>query len=512
VSSDLFTSKENTLTRIAIAGFLHETNTFSPIPTTLNDFNNHSGPYAGYLDKEQLLGYRLKTVNRAVCGFVNQAAQLGFEIVPIIWAAAEPANQVITAAFEYIMGLIENGLTSAGPFDGVYLDLHGAMVFENYRAGETEILKRIRAILGDVPIVASLDLHGNISEETFELASALVGYRTYPHVDIYDTGIRSAQLLDRLLQGVEMRKSFQRVPFLMPITTQSTHREPCRSIYAGLGEIEKDLHLFSTTIMAGFPLADMPNTGPSIFAYAPTQGAADKAVDWLLQSIEARAAEFIPDLLSPDEAVEKSIQIARSQTRPVILADVQDNAGAGGTSDTPGLLEALVRCHAPRSALGLIFDPAVAQMAFEAGEGADIFTGLGGKLVPGQEPFFATFRVKRLFEGDFLPTGPMFKGISTNLGKMANLQVDDIQVVVVSRRTQANDQSYFRQVDIEPQDLQILALKSSNHYRADFEQISCAILQVAAPGAIIEDPGRIAYRNVHLGSVYSKSTAGSAHT
>lgn len=500
------------MARIALAGFLHETNTFSPIPTTYEDFAGPGGPYAGYLRGEQIFELRGKNFNHAVCGFLSIEDALGHEIIPILWTAAEPANQVTANAFERIMGVIAAGLSDNYPVDGVYLDLHGAMVFENFNDGETEILRRVRSIVGNVPIVCSLDLHGNISHQSFELADALVGYRTYPHTDLLETGERCAALLNLLLQGAVLYKSFRQLPFLMPISTQSTNTEPCKSLYAMINDLERNPGVVSTTIMAGFPPADLEHTGPTIFAYGRTLEAAENAVNILYEAILSRESEFALDLMNPDQAVMKAMDLAEKADKPVIIADIQDNSGGGATSDTTGVLEALIRHHAQDAALGLMYDPEAAEIAHYAGEGAEISIDLGGKLMPGHKPYHGTFLVKKLFEGEFIPTGPMLRGIPTNLGKMANLQIRGVNVVVVSRRTQANDQSFFRQVDIEPKERKILVLKSSNHYRADFEPISSAIIPVESPGAIVEDPSKATYHNLRdgvrlkgLGPIHKKS-------
>jgi microcystin degradation protein MlrC len=487
------------MARIAVAGFLHETNTFSPLTTTLKDFSSSGGPYAAFLLGEKMLAYRGKTINRAFSGFINTIELLGHQVVPLVYAAAEPSNQVASSAFEHISGMITVGLLEKGQFDGLYLDLHGAMVYEGFKDGETEILRRARAIVGGIPVVTSLDLHANITRESFEMASVMIGYRTYPHVDMYLTGERCARAMDVFLQGRAVFKSFRQLPFLMPLTTQSTNTEPCRSIYRNIDEIESEKKILSCSIIAGFPPADMAHTGPTLFAYGNTQESADEAVEKLFRAIMAREGEFTVDLLEANQAVKNAIELAKTNQKPVILADIQDNAGAGGTSDTPWILDALVKHNAPLSALGLMNDAAAADAAHAAGEGAMITIGLGGKLTPGQSPFTGTFLVKKLFDGEFTATGPMFNGIPTSLGKMANLQIGNVEVVVVSRRTQANDQSFFRQVGIEPAEMKILALKSSNHYRADFEHISSAIIPVDAPGAFFEDARLTPYQNLREG-------------
>ncbi|MCL4562738.1 MAG: M81 family metallopeptidase, partial [Chloroflexi bacterium] len=237
--------------RIAIAGFLHETNTFAPMPTVFENFVVEGDSYAGFRRGPEILDVRGKRINSVVAGFLDVADPLGYEIVPLTWACAEPAGQVTANAFEKIMGLIAAGLSDQGPFDGVFLDLHGAMVFEGFHDGETEILRRVRAIVGDIPIVAALDLHGNIALPSVEYASVLIGYRTYPHIDLFETGQRAAQAISYLVSGKPLHKAFRQLPFLVPISAQSTNTEPCRSLYALIDEVEQDPRVISATIMAG---------------------------------------------------------------------------------------------------------------------------------------------------------------------------------------------------------------------------------------------------------------------
>lgn len=480
------------MARIALAGFIHETNTFAPMPTTFSDFGGRKGILRG----DALLAFRGRRINVCSAGFLDAAAEAGHEVVPLVWTDAEPANQVTAEAFERIMGLIAAGLSDQMPLDGLFLELHGAMVTEDFVDGETEIIRRARAIVGDIPIVVTLDLHGNITPRSIELADGMIGYRTYPHIDLYETGQRAAKLMDTLLAGKPYFKAFRQLPFLWPISAQSTFTEPCKSLYAQIDEVEKDPAVYSASIMAGFPPADMPDTGPAVWAYAATQAAADQAVTRLYEAICARESEFEANLLGPDAAVEKAMRLAETAGKPVILADVQDNSGGGATSDTVWILEALVRAGAQDAALGVLFDPQAAAAAHEAGQGATITIDLGGKLMPGQKPMRAAFEVVKLHDGKFPGTGPMLRGQDVDFGKMAQLKIGGVRVVVGSIRHQALDQSYFRVVGIDPPAMKILVLKSANHYRADFEPISSAIIPVEAPGAIVEDPSKAAY--VHL--------------
>jgi len=485
--------------RIGIAGFQHETNTFSNTPTPLENFLNQSGFYPELLAGKEMLKFAEGKVNIAASGFMVDAEKNGFTIVPLVWTGTEPSQPMKIDVFEHLMGLIEKAIVKNQPYDGIFLDLHGAMVYGDLQDGEEEILRRVRAIVGDIPIVVSLDLHGNINKESFNLATVMVGYRTYPHVDGFENGQRCAAVMNYFLRGGTLYKAFRQSPFLMPATTQPTTKEPAISLYALLPEVERWEGVVSATVMEGFNACDLPHTGPSVFTYAIDQAAADKSADFLLEGMLEREAQFSVEMYPPEEAVEKALQMAEGIDNPVILVDVQDNAGGGSPSDTVWLLEAIVKRGVRRAAVGVIWDPRAAELAHAAGEGAQVQIALGGHSLPGHNPFEAEFKVEKLHEGGFLGTGPMVKGRTLNLGKMAQLRVDDIRIVVSSDRMQALDQSLFRVVGIEPGKMAILVLKSANHYRADFGSISGGIINVDAPSAILEDPSKIAYTRLREG-------------
>ena len=402
-------------------------------------------------------------------------------------------------AFERIMDQLLQKLEKMGPFDGIFLDLHGAMVLEGYQDGETEILRRIRKLAGDVPITASLDLHGNITPESFELADALVGCRTYPHEDFYETGERCAGLMNDCFQGKTLYKAFRQIPFLPMLSTTSTYVDPARSVYAAIAEVEKDPSVLCATVMEGFPPADADFCGPTVFVYAENAESAEKAANHLEAVFLAHESGFRSDLPGPQEAVARAVKLSAETDKPIILADGLDNPGGGSTSDTPWLLEALLNQDVPESALGLMYDPTAAQQAFKAGEGTSLELDLGGKLMEGQKPVHALFEVVKLYEGEFAGTGPLLNGMPMDLGKIAHLKKGKVHVVVVSERMQAADQSFFRIVGIEPSEMKILVLKSSNHFRADFQPISSEIIYVEAPAAMIEDPAKVGYRNLRPG-------------
>lgn len=485
--------------RIGLAGFIHETNTFSNTPTPLDNFIKQSGFYPELLKGEAIYQFKEERMNIASSGFLHAVDDYGFEVVPLVWCGTEPSQSLPIDVFNELMGMIETALRNAGPLDGLYLDLHGAMVYGDLEDGETEILRRVRNIVDDIPVVVSLDLHGNISHECFQLADAMVGYRTYPHIDAFETGQRSANLLHHILSDRPLYKAFRQSPFLMPATTQPTIMEPAKSLYELIPQVEDRDEVVSASIMEGFNACDLAHTGPSIFAYAITQKAADEAADYLLDAMIEREAGFSVTMFPPEEAVKKAIKLTKTSDRPIILVDVQDNAGGGSPSDTVWLLKELVKQRAENAALGLIWDPEAVLCAYDAGEGNSVEIPLGGKSLPDHTPLKAIFKVKKLFDGDFYGIGPMVAGRRLNLGKMVQLQLDDVRIAVSSERMQALDRSLFYAVGIDPAEMSILALKSANHYRADFSPIAGEIINVEAPSAIIEDPCGIPYKHLREG-------------
>jgi microcystin degradation protein MlrC len=488
------------MARIAIAAFSHETNTFSPIATTYKSFKD--GRF-GIMRKQELFDLmedlRGKKVNLASLGFSSVMEPLGHKIYPIFATGTEPSGQIPADVFDRFVKEITDGLEENGPFDAVFLDLHGAMVYQDFNDGETEIVRRVRSVVGDLPIAASFDLHGNITQECVDLASCLVGCRTYPHVDMYETGERCAHLIRHLLDGKPIYKAYHLLPFLWPVSVQSTFIEPCKSLYTEIDAVEKGADVVSATIMAGFPAADLEHMGPTIFTYGTTQEAADRAAKYLYDTILAREGEFRSELPDAEVAVLKAIELAESADKPVILADICDNSGGGATSDTVGILEVLLKHHAEGAAIAMLYDPAVAELAHEAGEGADIELDLGGKLVPGHTPFHGIFKVEKLFEGEFQGSSPQSAGFPLDMGKMAQLRIEDVRVVVSSRRTQARDREMFRVAGVNPEEMNILVVKSANHFRADFEEIASSIISFEADGANIENPENASYQNLREG-------------
>ena len=441
-------------------------------------------------------------INLSAAGFIDTAGAQGHEVRPLLWCEATPSAAVTRDAYERISAMLiedlERLMADGQPPQALYLDLHGAMVAEHTEDGEGEFLGRVRRVVGDaMPVVASLDLHANVTPVMVDRADVLVAYRTYPHVDRRETGERAARVMNSLLTGGRKpAKAFRQIPFLIPLTWQCTMVEPMASVYGALAEAEGG-NVLSASVLAGFPLTDIPDCGPSVVAYG---SGAEAAAGRLAEAILEREAAFDGKFYTPDEAVEYARSRAPEATGPIVFADTQDNPGAGGNADTVGILEALVRHRAAGAVLGVMCDAEVAAAAHAAGEGAEITASLGAKSgLPGHTPLTATYRVERLGDGRFTASGPMYRGFRMRLGPMALLNLDGVRIVVASAKQQAADQEMFRHLGIEPAETKILVLKSSVHFRNDFTDVAHEILVVEAPGPSIADPQKLPFKRLRPG-------------
>jgi microcystin degradation protein MlrC len=315
-----------------------------------------------------------------------------------------------------------------------------------------------------------------------------------------DTGRASARHLALLLKTRQrFAKTFRQLPFLIPISWQCTNDQPTESIYRRLAALESEA-VPTLSFAPGFPAADFSHCGPSVFAYGRTQADADAAADRIAAIIESHEADFDGKIYSPDEGVRHAMELAKTATRPIIIADTQDNPGAGGDSDTTGMLRALVRNNAIRAATGVIYDPQSAKAAHAAGVGATVTLALGGKSgIPGDAPYEETFAVEKLSDGRFVAPGPYFGGRDMDMGPSASLRIGDVRVVVSSHKAQLADQSMYRYVGIEPTEQAILVNKSSVHFRADFELIAEKLLICAAPGAMPADTAALPWTRLRPG-------------
>ena len=509
---------------ILIAGYQHETNTFAPSLADWPAFcRGDSFPaYQRGIAMQQALA----PVNLPMGGFILAAQQRGWNLIPSLWAGAIPSSYVTSEAFERIANEVCDDVRQAllTGLDAVYLDLHGAAVAQQVDDSEGELIARIRGLVGDaIPIVASLDLHANVTHRMLHMADALVAYRTYPHIDMAKTGALAAGLLARRMAlGHKEPLHFVRFPYLIPLNAQSTWMQPAQRIYDELSALDQQ-HDSVLSFCMGFPAADCDDCAPMVWGYGDQ---AQQAVDALYASASP-PEQWRPVVLDAAQAVARAVELARQSDRPIVIADTQDNPGAGGDSNTTGLLHELLRQGVGKRfpgqvAVGLIFDPAAAAQArdFKKNQApthtvsvlaatdsiANTVHLALGKAVPtftGQfsDPALqADFSVRAVSDGACTLTGPMMTGLRVQLGTSVCLETEGILIAVTSGKKQLLDRELFRMVGIEPEAMKIIVVKSSNHFRADFTPLvanaQTDILIAKAAGPMAADPADLPWKNL----------------
>jgi microcystin degradation protein MlrC len=486
--------------RLAIGGFLHESHSFAPRPTTYPDFVQPGG--FPRLQRGASMIEAVRGTSVPIAGAIAASEAAGATLVPLGWCIANPAGPITDDAFERICAMLIDALAQAldaGKLDGVYLDLHGAAVADSFPDAEGELLRRVRALIGDLPLTISLDPHANLTAQIVALSDAVVPFRTYPHVDMKEAGAQATQLLlARIDRGEAWARAFRQLDFWLPLGSQCTMMAPMEGVMAERAAMARRNSVAELGFCFGFPFADFADCGAAIAVYADTQAVADATADAFAAHVAGQEAAFVQDTLPAAEAVAAAIRIAAGARRPVVLADTQDNPGGGGHGDTTGLLAELVRQGAAGAVVCLINDADSAAACHAAGEGAAVSLSLGGKS--DGVPFACTARVERLTDGRFTLTGPMGAGNPADLGPSALISIaPGIRVIVVSRKMQALDQAIIRHVGIEPAEVPILALKSSVHFRADFTPIAERIIVAIAPGPVVADPATLPFRHVRPG-------------
>ncbi len=489
--------------RILIAGYQHETNTFAPSLADWAAFTR--GDSFPAFVRGQAMVDQLRGINIPVAGVIDAARRHGWQLIPSCWAGAIPSSYVTRDAFERIAAALCEDVASAMTtgLDAVYLDLHGAAVAEHADDSEGELIARVRALVGpNIPIVASLDLHANVTERMLRESDALVSYRTYPHVDMAATGELAAELLARRLKaGAKEPMHWRRLPFLIPLNAQSTWMQPAQGLYEELIALDRE-HGVGLSFCMGFPAADFAECAPMVWGYGEH---AQQAVAQLFERASV-PGQWRLDVHSARDAVVQAMALAETSNKPVLIADTQDNPGAGGDSNTTGMLHALLAQGAGRKfpgqvALGLVFDAAAARAAHEAGVGAEIDISLG-TAVPtfsgahSDAPVRGRFKVVKLSNGQCTLTGPMMTGLTVRLGPSACLELDGIRVAVVSGKKQLLDRELLRMVGIHTEQMRIVVVKSSNHFRADFQPHASHVLVAKAAGPMAADPADLPWKKL----------------
>lgn len=472
--------------RVLIAGFKHETNTFSKLPTDLAAYKAR-GLYYGEEMRKELGG-----TNSEIAGFLDACERHGWEPVLAVAGDATPSGKVTREAFDEITGHILKAIDEEGAIDAVLLQLHGAMVAEEHEDGESATLALIRGKVGpDVPIGVTHDLHANVTDATAELCDVLVSYRTYPHIDQYETATQCANLIARTMAGeIKPEVKVVRGPQLDGVDHgRTTAPGPMLEILEMADSLTAKHGLLSASINAGFPWADVSYVGPTAIVVADAgNNGADIAANALKDELWRTRETITIETVTAAQAIAEA-QATTRPGAPFVIADFADNPGGGGYADSTGLLRAMIEANLESAAFSALYDPESVAACEEAGADAEIELTLGGKIDPTfGAPIVVTSKVRGLYDGAFKFEGPMATGVPVHIGPAAVITVGGIDIVLASRRAQNYDRQFFKAFGIEPTERAILAIKSAQHFRADYAPIASGI-------AVVDEGGGITSRN-----------------
>jgi microcystin degradation protein MlrC len=473
---------------IAVLGFSIECNRFAPVATEV-DFRTRtliSGPdliTEARAPAPRMLG--------ELPGFIAAMDEAGpWQPVPSLLAMAEPNGPVDQDFFGRLLQRWQSDLTAAGKLDGVYLVLHGAGLTTGDHDPEGTLLALVRRIVGpDIPVVATFDLHANVSDADVTLLNGFVGYRTNPHLDMRERGAEAAALLHRLLGGTRTFLARVRLPIVPPTVTQLTGKDVPNRPYGELIDLGQQRmaeapyagRVLNVSVMGGFAYADTPFNGLTAVVTATDQDAADALAAEIAQAGWNRRNKFRPTLTSLDEAV----RLAKTTDTPLIFADVADNPGGGGRGNTMAILQAFHAAAVTGALVGVIHDPELAAEAHAKGVGAvfDARFNRGG----GDEfanPFTAQAVVASLRDQPILGRRGIYANNTLDIGKAAMLVLGGITVVVLTHRYQCADPMFFEAFGLDIAAARVVVVKSRGHFRGGFDEFFGheQVIEVDAPG------------------------------
>ena len=490
---------EQTPCRVALLGLMLESNSFAPV-TTEEDYVNRV-----YLAGDEILkdlassDPMLPTELRGFCKEMD--SQIDWTPVPILVGLVEAGGPLDHGFFELTRDEMKRRLEAALPLDAVYISNHGAMITTENNDPDGEIFAMVREVVGpDVPIVATLDLHGNVSQRMVDKADVIVAYRTNPHVDMLERGKEAAGALLELFGGMTPDVAFLRLPVTPPTVTLLTESGP----YADLidyGQTLIDDDILNVSILGGFAYSDTPKNGLAIIVTARrANGAAERVARQIAARAWAEHERYTPILTPLDEAVERVLEVGRDPSlKPVILADVADNPGGGGNGNTMWIIEALHKAGATGVIAGVINDPALAAEASRLGEGA-IFTAVFNRDEPDQfsRRFEVGAQVLRVRDGDCVGRRGFYAGRRMKLGRSVLLDLGGIQVVVISIRTQCADPVFLEMMGLDIAEARAVVVKSRGHFRAGFNEFfgPDQVIEVDAPGLTSPILSRFDFKNL----------------
>ncbi|MDP1798938.1 MAG: M81 family metallopeptidase [Planctomycetaceae bacterium] len=479
--------------RIAIGGISHETSTFAHTRTTAADFADGFGLYRGPEILERFRGS-----NICAGGFIDGAQKHGFEPVPILWGFAYPSGLITAEAYSSLKDEFLQRLRSCGAVDGVLLDQHGAMVVEGIDDADADFIEAVRSVVGPrCPIGVTFDLHGNHSARRVAAATMICGFDTYPHVDMAERGREAADLIVATIRReIVPVMAFRAIPMFWSAPCQITSHPPMNEVIERVHELEQRPGILSVTIATGFPWADVPHMGTSVIVVADRDVAlaertADEFSDWVYTHRERwqRPPLSVSDALLQAEALGK---------HPIILADHADNTGGGAPGDSTEVLRTFIDRRLQDALLLYMVDPEVISQTTAAGVGAEINVQMGGKSDPIQgPPVPMRVTVRAISNGDFRYDGPMYAGLTGNMGPSVWVEQNGVHVVVVTAHEQPLGPAFAHSLGIDCRAMKYIAVKSAVHFRASFEPFAGSIFNIDAAAIHTHDFTKLRYTKRH---------------
>lgn len=469
---------------ILTAEFKHETNRYAPGVTDMELYTQRNAVFG-----EQAVRHRFAGAKNETTGFLDFFADKEeYRIVPVLAMNAAPGPAVAQDVWEMVKDRLVEAVDQTPKVDGLLLSLHGAMVTEAFEDGEGELLAVLRQKVGpEVPIITTLDLHANVTRKMIDHADGFFPFDYYPHTDMYETGLRAAKCMFRTLEG-QIRPVLRWSKLDMMLPYMPTEHPVFSGFLSQAQGLRDSGGLIEVSICHGFFASDIFEQGTAVLAVADEDAAlAQRTADSLGKQIFDARKQLHRSFYTPQEAVALAMN---SAVHPVVLADVADNPGSGGSADATGLLRTLIEMDAQDVAVAVIYDPQTVEAAQKAGVGSRLRVSIGGKTVPESTggPVECEAYVKAITDGRFRNRDKMCQGLLVNFGKCAVLCVGTIQVIVCSCRAQPWDLEIYRHCGIAPQDMQILMVKSAAHFRASFSTVSERILDVEAPALAPQSP------------------------
>ncbi|HDP79807.1 MAG TPA: M81 family peptidase [Spirochaetes bacterium] len=471
--------------KFVAAQMKHETHTFVPVTTPLSRFTFLGGePPFGPAAAASCRGR-----NTALSAFVDTVESEGHECVVPVMGEAMPSGPVEDQAFEWFCEKISAAVKEG--CDGVLLDLHGSMVTESFQDGEGELLTRIRTIAPRVPIGVALDFHATLTDRIVDNASFITLYRTLPHVDMYDTGARTAKLmLSAIQKKTRPVMAVSRIPLLASLEKMDPKDHPLKEVWDAIHRLEKNQGILNIDLSCGHPFTDVYPGGMGIVVTTDdSPEAGEAAAEEILKLIWGYRHDLVVQVEPYRESLKKALALPEG---PVIMADSGDIPASGGFAADMTVLKTAMEMGFKDLIAGPIHDPEAVRRMIQAGVGNELTIDVGGRteaplLHYKAEPLSFNGRVRAIVDGRITATGPMLRGLTVSIGLMAVLSTDDMDILITEQRIEALDVAVFTHVGLDPREKKYTLLKSRQHFRAAFEPIARHVVRIAGPGVTNPD-------------------------